>query len=109
MRSNQWSAGCFSTVTGLALMSCTEGPAIPSVDALASAIRSVGYPCTSVRDSNEISNEGTWRVACEGTLLYLANLLEDGTICVASIPYGDSVIPAPVENTEERCVPLGDT
>jgi hypothetical protein len=108
MRSNQWFARGLSTVAGLALIGCAKSPAVPSVDALASAIRSAGYACTSVRDSNEI-NEGAWRIACESTLLYLANLREDGTICVASFPYGDSVVPASIEKTEERCVPLGDT
>jgi len=93
------------------LASCSGDIAIndPSIETLASAIRAVGYSCASVVNSNELSNGNTsWRVACQDTLIYTANLSDDGNICVTPMPYVDSVVPAVRADIDERCVSPGD-
>ena len=94
------------------LWSCSQGPALtPSVDTLASAIRVVGYPCSSVRDSTELSSGGTsWRVACEDALIYTTHVSDDGSICVTPIVYDDALVPsAAVQTLDEQCVSVSDT
>jgi outer membrane murein-binding lipoprotein Lpp len=92
----------------LFLTSCSQELATDdlSAEALASAIRAVGYSCDSVVSSTEMSDARTsWRVSCQGAAAYTANLSGSGTICVTPIAYADAPGPAgPVITPEETCI-----
>jgi hypothetical protein len=110
MKSRQIYVLSLGAVTSWLLMSCSEDPATgPSIETLTAAIRAVGYPCTSVIDSNELSNgRPGWRVACQDTFTYTANISDDGSICITPVPYADSVGPTLVQTIDEQCVSAGD-
>ena len=95
----------------LILAGCSGQPApeSPSIDTLASVIRAAGYVCVNVVNSSEMEDGGTsWRVACEGTLTYSANVAAESSICVTPVPYIDSIGPAPAPESAERCVSAND-
>jgi len=75
------------------------------IDTIESAIRAVGYACVDIVSSDDVAGESdTYRVACESSLTYLANVSSTGNICVTAVPYIDSVAPAPALSIAERCV-----
>lgn len=110
MRAREIYVLSLGTVTSCLLMSCSQDPAAdPSLETLASAIRAVGYPCSSVIDSNEFGNERTgWRVACQDTFTYTAYVSDNGSICITPIPYADSLSPTLAQTIDEQCIAAAD-
>ena len=81
----------------------------PSINTIESAIRAVGFACVNIVSANDVAGEAdTYRVACESSLTYLANVSSTGNICVTALPYIDSVAPSPASNIPERCVSATD-
>lgn len=67
---------------------------------LGNAIRDTGFACESVEQAEELDAAGgAWRVTCDGSRVYLANVRDDGAVCIERIPQGGTAdsVTAPSE------------